>query len=352
MLRPRISPQRLARFLSEKEAAALMAGASPTRRDASALRDRAIVETLYSTGIRVSELTHLDWRDIESPDSGFVLVRSGKSDKDRIVPIGEPALDAIRAWRNFLGDPTDLESAVFRNLRGGRLTTRAVESIVRDRGVAVGIERRIFPHMLRHTFATHLIRHGAGLADIATMLGHENFNTTARYTHLDLVYLRKNHRKLSRGIAAKETNMINRNRISITPVSSDILEIHVTRGKSFDEVWLRRTGDDWQPYDDFEAKKFRRPYASSVLAVVREWAQARPAELQEAGRRYWDRDLPLAAQEVMDATFDLKCVRNTVADLARISGGEHLGPLVPEIDAIMRRIGDISAELKHAQLAA
>jgi integrase/recombinase XerC len=203
MLRPRVTARRLPQYLDEKEIAALLAG--PTRCDASAVREQAIIETLYSTGIRVAELVHLDWRDIDAPDTGFLMIRSGKGDKDRIVPIGEPALDAIASWR-AASSPCDPDAAVFRNRRGGRLTTRAVEYIVRQRADAAGIERRVYPHALRHTFATHLLRHGAGLMDIAEMLGHANVSTTTRYTHVNIDYLRRQHRRLGRGSGARENN--------------------------------------------------------------------------------------------------------------------------------------------------
>ena len=106
------------------------------------MRDRAILETLYSSGLRVSELIGLNWRDIDD-EVGMVLVRSGKGNKDRMVPIGEPALDALKAWRRAMPMACEPDGPVITNLRGGRLTTRAVENIVARRIVGGGsIDRR------------------------------------------------------------------------------------------------------------------------------------------------------------------------------------------------------------------
>ena len=107
----------------------------------AAIRDRAIFETLYSSGLRVGELVGLNWRDIDE-ELGMVMVRAGKGNKDRLVPLGEPALDALRAWRRATAVAWEPDGAVITNLRGGRLTTRSVEMILQRRLAAVGLARK------------------------------------------------------------------------------------------------------------------------------------------------------------------------------------------------------------------
>src|SRR5208337_1579084 len=109
------------------------------------LRDRAIMETLYSSGLRVSELCGLDWRDIDE-QIGMVMVRRGKGNKDRLVPIGEPALKALAEWRRAMPIAWELDGPVFTNLRGGRLTTRAVEALLAARLQRSGLRSAITPH--------------------------------------------------------------------------------------------------------------------------------------------------------------------------------------------------------------
>jgi integrase/recombinase XerC len=160
----------------------------------AALRDRAILETLYSSGLRVSELVGLNWRDVDD-EVGMVLVRSGKGNKDRMVPIGEPALDALKAWRRAMPRAWELDGPVITNLRGGRLTTRAVENILAQRIVAAGLGSSITPHGLRHCFATHMLNAGADLRSIQEMLGHTSLATTQRYTHVSVNRLKEVYRR-------------------------------------------------------------------------------------------------------------------------------------------------------------
>jgi integrase/recombinase XerC len=160
----------------------------------AALRDRAILETLYSSGLRVSELVGLNWRDVDD-EVGMVLVRSGKGNKDRMVPIGEPALDALKAWRRAMPKAWELDGPVITNLRGGRLTTRAVENILARRIVAAGLGSSITPHGLRHCFATHMLNAGADLRSIQEMLGHASLATTQRYTHVSVNHLKEVYRR-------------------------------------------------------------------------------------------------------------------------------------------------------------
>lgn len=152
------------------------------------IRDRAILETLYSTGVRVSELTGLNWNDVDF-QLGIIRV-VGKGLKERIVPIGEMALKALRnygdeqaiKWRRAAKGATP----VFLNHRGGRITTRSVGRVVEKYLKAAGIAVRMGPHGLRHSFATHLLNGGADLRVIQELLGHSSLSTTQRYTHLNL----------------------------------------------------------------------------------------------------------------------------------------------------------------------
>lgn len=179
-------PKPLPQVLTKDEAGALMECPDGPQRDT--LRDRAILETLYSTGARVSELVGMNCEDL-SRSEGIVRVR-GKGRKERIIPISRLALDAIDAYHTQVGaaprsssrPPSDA-GAVFRNSRGGRLTTRSVARIVAkySQQLAGGA---IHPHTLRHSFATHLLDEGADLRAIQEMLGHVSLSTTQKYTHL------------------------------------------------------------------------------------------------------------------------------------------------------------------------
>ena len=171
----------LPRVLTKDEAAALMT--IPAKPSPGWLRDRALLETLYSTGARVSELVGLNVDDLDAANQ---LVRlRGKGRKERIVPIGDMALDAIRSYRAALpsGSPRFAAQALFYNRRGGRLTARSVARIVsrHSKSFAGG---PISPHTLRHSFATHLLDEGADLRAIQEMLGHASLSTTQKYTHV------------------------------------------------------------------------------------------------------------------------------------------------------------------------
>jgi integrase/recombinase XerC len=152
------------------------------------IRDRAILEVFYSTGIRVSELVGLNWSDVDF-ELGIVRVL-GKGSKERIVPIGKMALEALRDYsvevRKKWNLPCKGENPVFLNNRGGRITTRSVARLVGKHLKEVGIPVKVSPHGLRHTFATHLLNSGADLRVIQEMLGHASLSTTQRYTHLNL----------------------------------------------------------------------------------------------------------------------------------------------------------------------
>lgn len=189
---PRVQ-RRLPAILPEDDVRRLIEADSEDASPA-ALRDRAILETLYSSGLRVSELTGLNWRDVDE-EVGMVLVRSGKGNKDRVVPIGEPALDALKAWRRAMPKAWEFDGPVITNLRGGRLTPRAVENILGRRIVQAGLGSSITPHGLRHCFATHLLDAGADLRSIQEMLGHASLATTQRYTHVSVNHLKEVYRR-------------------------------------------------------------------------------------------------------------------------------------------------------------
>ncbi len=146
------------------------------------LRDRAFLELLYSAGLRVSELTGLDW-DAVDLGAGHVRVL-GKGRKERVVPIGRPAIRALETYRDALGGAR--AGAVFLNARGGRLTSRSVARLVARYVPQSGSQTKASPHALRHTFATHLLGAGADLRAIQELLGHASLSTTQRYTHVDL----------------------------------------------------------------------------------------------------------------------------------------------------------------------
>ena len=173
---PRL-PTKLVSFLPIDEAMVLMDATPPGH--PSRGRDSAVLELLYATGLRVSELAGLDLDDLDCAERTVRVL--GKGGKERIVPYGSRAagaLDAHLACRGALRGP------LFVNRRGGRLTVRSIHSIVRRSAAACGITRRVSPHTLRHTFATHLLDAGADLRMIQELLGHSRLSTTQRYTHV------------------------------------------------------------------------------------------------------------------------------------------------------------------------
>jgi integrase/recombinase XerC len=147
----------------------------------SPLRDRAILELLYSSGLRVGELVGLNLKHLDL-HLGIVKVM-GKGRKERIVPIGEKAAVAIKAYLDRRKGVED-ESPLFTNLRGGRLTSRSVARLIKKYTRVSGIARRVSPHSLRHSFATHLLDAGADIREIQEMLGHASLSTTQKYIHL------------------------------------------------------------------------------------------------------------------------------------------------------------------------
>jgi integrase/recombinase XerC len=178
-------PRKLPAYLPIDESEALLRVAPPPT--AGGVRDRAILELFYATGIRVAELAGLDVEDLDLREGAVRVL--GKGRKERIVPVGRKAVEALRA---YLAREGERESGpVFLNGRGGRLTVRSVHRIVRARARAAGLHRRVSPHTLRHTFATHLLDAGADLRLIQELLGHARLGTTQKYTHVSTDRLMK-----------------------------------------------------------------------------------------------------------------------------------------------------------------
>jgi integrase/recombinase XerD len=159
-------------------------------------RDKAALELLYATGMRVSELTDLPIAALDL-DEGFATV-FGKGAKERLVPVGAPALRAVRRYLAEVRPGLDCgrgAGKVFLNARGRPIRRESIWAIVRDAARRAGIARPVSPHTLRHTFATHLVEGGADLAAVQELLGHADISTTQIYTHLDRAYLREVHRR-------------------------------------------------------------------------------------------------------------------------------------------------------------
>ncbi len=154
-------------------------------------RNRAILETLYACGLRVSELTHLRISDLYF-EEGFVKI-TGKGDKERLVPIGASTIKFIDIYRKEIRNHMDIDpkatDILFLNQRGGQLTRAMIFTIVKKMAGKAGIQKNISPHTFRHSFATHLLENGADLRAIQQMLGHESITTTEIYTHIDRKYL-------------------------------------------------------------------------------------------------------------------------------------------------------------------
>ena len=166
--------------MTEEEVTRLIESAfAKNDKDERGLRDRAILETFYSTGMRISELVGLSVRDVDV-FSGVAKVM-GKGKKERIVPIGEAAIGWIR---RYLQKRKKNPDAMFLNKNGTRITTRGARDIVGKYLAIAGIKQGVSPHTLRHSFATHLLNRGADLRTVQELLGHANLSTTQVYTHL------------------------------------------------------------------------------------------------------------------------------------------------------------------------
>jgi integrase/recombinase XerD len=183
----------LPRYLNEAEVEALLSAPDPAA--PRGLRDRAMLEVLYATGLRVSELVRLRHEDINL-EAAFVQVR-GKGDRERLVPLGDAATEAVRRFRGegrqtLLGG-TDSD-VLFPTARGRPLTRQAFWKNLRRLALVAGIATPFSPHTLRHSFATHLLEHGADLRTVQSLLGHANITTTQIYTHVSRERLRRIYR--------------------------------------------------------------------------------------------------------------------------------------------------------------
>lgn len=151
-------------------------------------RDRAILELLYSSGLRLSELTDLDVGDIDVADATVRV--TGKGNKDRIVPVGRQALAALARWHKCRSELAPAEEpALFVSQRGTRLSKRSVQARVTHWAKRQGIDSNVFPHLFRHSFATHILESSHDLRGVQELLGHANISTTQVYTHLDFQHL-------------------------------------------------------------------------------------------------------------------------------------------------------------------
>jgi integrase/recombinase XerD len=187
-------PLRLPKVLSPSEVELLLAQPDPAAR--SGRRDQAMLELLYATGLRVSELVGLKVQNVNL-EAGFVRTL-GKGSKERVVPMGTKAVEALREY--LLDErPALLRNRtspyVFLNLRARPMTRQGFWKIIRQYGARAGIPKEITPHMLRHSFATHLLQYGADLRSVQVMLGHSDISTTQIYTHVTRERLKEIHEK-------------------------------------------------------------------------------------------------------------------------------------------------------------
>jgi integrase/recombinase XerC len=211
------TPQRLPDYLEPEEMGRLLAAPSLRTADgqpsAQGLRDKAILELLYASGMRVSELTNLDLRDVDR-QRGQILV-TGKGDKERLVLIGEPATRALNRYvaegrPQYVKAGRPVPAALFLSRLGTRLSDRSIQMLLKKYGQQAGIETDVTPHVLRHTFATHMLNGGADLRVVQELLGHSLLSTTQVYTHVSQnrareVYLRAHPRAAGSAIAEEET---------------------------------------------------------------------------------------------------------------------------------------------------
>lgn len=179
----------LPRALSREDVERLLL--SPASAKFADLRDRAMLEVLYSAGVRVSELVGMNVSDLDL-SRGLVAVR-GKGDRERLALLGSYAREAITAWlpersSRLAGATSD---ALFLNARGGRLSDRSVRRMFESRLIQAGLPASVTPHTLRHTFATHMLESGAGLKEVQEMLGHRHLSSTQVYTHVSPEHLRR-----------------------------------------------------------------------------------------------------------------------------------------------------------------
>ncbi len=183
--------QRLPTFLDEAEVVRLLG--APDTATVAGRRDRAILEMLYSTGMRVGELTAVNIEDLDL--IGEVAKARGKGKRERLVPLGRPALEALRDYlavrRSLARGRRVHRRALFINKAGGRLSERGIRRIFNKYARAIGLDDRVTPHTLRHSFATHMLNRGADLRAVQELLGHASIATTQVYAHVTTERLKK-----------------------------------------------------------------------------------------------------------------------------------------------------------------
>jgi len=162
--------------------------------DPVSLRDKAIMELIYSSGLRLSEIVRLNPIDLNLSDKSLTVIRKG--DKTRMLSIGNKAIKSLRSWlscRNELANPE--EEALFVGSRGNRLSRRSIQSRIKHWARKNGIQQDVYPHLLRHSFATHMLEASGDLRAVQELLGHKDISTTQVYTHLDFEHLSKTYDK-------------------------------------------------------------------------------------------------------------------------------------------------------------
>ncbi len=192
-------PRRLPKGLAENEIDALLSTVDAS--DPVSRRDRAIIEVLYGTGMRISECVHLSLDDVDL-DAALLRV-TGKGDKQRLVPVGRYADESLRSWFDATGRTAlaparwrsrNDERAVFLNQRGSRLSRQGMWGVLKKRGAEVGLSSRLSPHVLRHSCATHMLDHGADIRTVQELLGHVSVSTTQIYTAVSQDLLARTYR--------------------------------------------------------------------------------------------------------------------------------------------------------------
>lgn len=190
--------QKLPEVLNPEEVSAIID--IPNRESEAGIRNAAILETLYATGMRVSELVNLELDNLFF-EIGFIRV-VGKGNKERLVPVGEVAQSALEHYievvrPQFQSDknPQKAKNKVFLSQRGNPLSRMSIWNIVNDAAERAGIEKNVYPHIFRHSFATHLLEGGADLRAVQEMLGHSSIITTEIYTHVDRSLLHQVHKE-------------------------------------------------------------------------------------------------------------------------------------------------------------
>lgn len=153
------------------------------------IRDKAILELFYSSGLRLSELVNLNLQDIDLPQA--LITVTGKGKKTRTLPVGSFAIKALKAWFSLRADVKPIETAVFLSKQGRRLGQRSIQLRLKKYSVQQGLNQSVHPHMLRHSFASHMLESSGDLRAVQELLGHANISTTQVYTHLDFQHLAK-----------------------------------------------------------------------------------------------------------------------------------------------------------------